>query len=192
MIRKTSEVAVKNISLCIMFFGLICPCYPSLADINPKKTDTDSPNPSSVQPPKKTDTDSPNPSSVQPPKKTDNDSPNPSSVQKLRDKFIGSWETTDEKSGQVLRFTFKQDGKLEYVTEESDGSTISRKADYEFDPKRDYAIKLTTSGRVTQTLYQFSPDGNELQIQLIGQRPNRPYPPKFDPTKSRKFTKVKQ
>ncbi len=107
------------------------------------------------------------------------------------EKFLGTWQTKDEKSGQ-LTFIFKSDGKMEYVIKSTDDTSVSevrRQGQYEFDDKRGDGIKLITSNRTTETLYKFSSDGKELQIQLIGQRPNMPYPLRFDPEKSRKFIK---
>ena len=190
---------MKKISLFLIFCGLVLPSYASFAqDKSPTVNDgATTPTPET---PKKSPTvnDGATTPTPETPKKppTVNDgatTPTPETPKKspdsrLVDKLIGTWETTDEKSGQVLIFNFRKDNEMSYTVISGKDESLTRSARYELE--NNGRIRLILGGRITQTLYKVS--GNVLEIQLIGQPPNKAYPNRFDSTKSRKFIKKEE
>ena len=190
---------MKKISLFLIFCGLVLPSYASFAQDKSTTVNDGATTPTPETPKKPTTVNdgatTPTPETPKKPT-TVNDgatTPTPEIPKKppaprVSEKLIGTWETTDEKSGQVLIFNFRKDNEMSYTVISGKDESLTRSARYELE--NNGRIRLIIGGRITQTLYKVS--GNLLEIQLIGQTPNKPYPTKFESTKSRKFIKKEE
>jgi hypothetical protein len=186
----------KVFSLAALLIG----CVFSHSSGAQEKPPSNQPSPPSQQQPQKPDASTPNPTqgkpaSGEPASPIQKPTKNPDSSV-LEKSLLGSWETKDEQSGEILIFVFEPKGQMKYRISSSDGFSREAPAKYALqgrsaNGKQKIVLDFPRSKSI-KTLYALSDDGKELRIQMIDQFPGRDFPVLFKPDLCRKFTKLTQ